>query len=306
MTTTHHDIRIAAPAQVVFDIIANVESWPLRFPPTIKAQRVDGDEQSETIRIWAMAEGRVRSWQSDRTLDREHLTVTFRQTVPASPLTSMIGRWTIVPAQDDVLVRFSHEFTVEGDDPATIARVVEAIDINTTSELGSLKDAAESSGGSDLAMDFADTIDLPVGDSGDAREFIERCDLWPERLDHVESLHLAQNDAGLQVMEMETRSTDGSMHTTVSGRVCDPGGTIAYKQTRTPEGLTAHCGEWSFSETPDGVRVTSRHMVLLDGDVLDRRGLSTEEARTMVRNALGTNSRATLNALSDHLQLTDK
>ena len=105
-------------------------------------------------------------------------------------------------------------------------------------------------------------------------------------------------------MSMDTAAPDGSVHTTVSTRVCFPGERIVYKQTTTPEALSAHIGEWSFRRTDLGVEVTSRHSVALSPEglrALAERGVVVADPRDAVRRSLGANSLATMVSAETYL-----
>lgn len=98
---------------------------------------------------------------------------------------------------------------------------------------------------------------------------------------------------------MDTRTADGSMHTTESVRVClRDEDRIVYKQTLTPALLRAHTGEWRITRAPEGgVDVTSRHSVIIRAEavanVLGEKA-TVADARSFVRQALSRNSGMTL------------
>lgn len=97
---------------------------------------------------------------------------------------------------------------------------------------------------------------------------------------------------------MDTRTADGSTHTTESVRVCFPHRRIAYKQTTLPALLQLHTGYWDFTEDSDGyTTATSQHTVILNPDNITSvlgEDAGIEQARLFIRGALGGNSRATL------------
>ncbi|GAB2862640.1 SRPBCC family protein [Actinocorallia aurea] len=297
-TQVAHRIDVAAPADAVYRIIANVSLWPLYFPPTVRAERVSGDDAQETVRIWAIAQGGLRSWESHRSLDAAALTVSFAQTRPQAPVAEMSGRWWISETGDGCAVTLDHTYRAIGDDPAAHDLIAAAVDANSLAELARLKHAAElGAGAQGLVFDFADTEEMTCSQE-EAYAFINEADLWPQRLPHVARLDLREDGDGLQYMEMDTRSPDGSVHTTVSYRVCEPSHRVVYKQTILPKALQAHNGEWLFATRQDGtVAVTARHQVMLDPvgiASLPMPPASLEAARDAVRQALGANSRATM------------
>ncbi len=87
------------------------------------------------------------------------------------------------------------------------------------------------------------------------------------------------------------------MHTTESVRVTFPHRKIVYKQIKVPPLMTLHTGEWLISENDAGVTVSSSHDVAINeaniAEILGA-GATVSDARSFIRDALGTNSMATL------------
>ncbi|MDQ0832544.1 aromatase [Streptomyces achromogenes] len=298
-TEVTHRIEVSAPASAVYRIVAEVGLWPLYFPPTVRAERTGGDETDERIRIWALANGELRTWESRRRLDPAGLRIEFEQIEPREPVAAMGGTWRVTERPDGgCTVELDHFYRAVDGDPVAHERISRAVDTNSRSELEHLRRAAERGDAErELLFDFADTETF-TGSIEEAYAFIYEASRWPERLPHVARLELREEETGLQFMEMDTRSPDGSLHTTASGRVCEPLRRITYKQTILPPVLHAHNGEWRFEEGPDGtVKVTSYHQVLLDPagiDALPDPPKTLADARQAVRHALGSNSRATM------------
>lgn len=306
LTKVTHRIDVVAPAQSVYAIVADVSRWPLYFPPTVRAERLGTDGAEETIRIWAMANDELRTWRSRRTLRPEQHRIEFEQIEPRHPVAAMGGAWTVEDTPDGCAVTLDHFYAAVDDDASSLQRMHRAVDTNSTAELAHLKQAAERGQDEyDLYVDFADSLTFS-GSVRDAYDFIYDAAKWPERLPHVLGLQLREDDDGLQVMRMDTRAKDGSVHTTVSGRVCTPDTSIVYKQTTLPPALKAHNGAWLFAPAPDGaVTVTARHRVILDPDgiaALPSPPASLADARTAVRDSLGANSRATLALARDFIE----
>ncbi|MFJ9454085.1 aromatase/cyclase [Kitasatospora sp. NPDC101447] len=294
---TDHRILVSAPAETLYRLVADVGGWPHLFTPTVHAERVDGDDRRERIRIWAFANGEVRTWTSLRELDPAARRVEFRQEVSQAPVASMTGSWAMNPAADGrTEVVLGHTFAAVGDGASDLDWIDRAVDRNSRSELDCLREIAERDPGLDeLLLSFDDTV-LVRGPRAEAYEFIRRCDLWPERLPHVARLELTEPEDGIQRMVMDTRAPDGTTHTTESVRVCLPD-RIVYKQTVLPPIMAAHTGAWTFEETAEGVAATSHHTVVLRAEAVPALlgpDTTLEQARTAVRAALGANSRTTL------------
>jgi aromatase len=290
-----HEIQVDAPAAEVYRLIAEVANWPRIFPPTIHVDQVERIGDEERIRIWATANGEAKQWTSRRRLDPAARRVEFRQEISAPPVAAMGGTWIVEPAGDGCRVRLRHDYRAIGDDPDKLAWIDQAVDRNSRAELAALKSNAELSGG-DLLLSFDDTVRIG-GAAKDVYDFLNDARLWPERLPHVARVDLTEETPGLQILGMDTRTKDGSTHTTRSVRVCFPHHRIVYKQIGLPALMSLHTGYWELAEDDDGVAATSQHTVVLNpaniATVLGP-GAGVPEAAAFVRNALSTNSRATL------------
>ena len=299
---TTHIITVNAPAATIYGLISDVTKWPYVFGPTVHVQTMQLDENNERLRLWAFANGEVRTWASRRTLDPDCLRIRFHQVITSPPVESMGGEWVIEPLADgSTRVVLLHDFTIINDDPDDRAFVTRAVDTNSNAELAALKRAAEMGDDFDLlVLTFSDTITVnaPVDKVYD---FLYRADLWPERLPHVARLELSETTPNVQSMEMDTRSADGSndnIHTTKSVRVCFPNEAIVYKQTGTPEIMAAHTGRWDFKERADGaVELSSTHTVVIRPEIIPKvlgpEG-TVQIAREKIQHALSTNSMTTM------------
>jgi aromatase len=298
---TVHDIEVDAPAGVVYGLIADPVQWPLLFPPNVYVDRLAHDGTHEHLRMWATANGQVKTWTSRRILDAGNRRIEFRQDAAAPPLSEMTGTWEVEPLGGDrCRLTLLHDFRVSGDDPEDIAWVERATDANSRAELDSL---ARIAGGwalmDQLVMTFEDTVRVEAPPER-VYAFLERADRWPVLLPHVARLDLTEDPAlpGVQLLAMDTLTADGSSHTTESVRVCFPEeGRIVYKQTRPPALMSAHTGVWTVTGDARGSTVTSRHGVVLRPDAVTRVLGPTADlaaARRYVRDALGRNSTVTM------------
>ncbi|MFJ6855961.1 aromatase/cyclase, partial [Streptomyces sp. NPDC091271] len=161
--TTHeveHEITIAAPAPDVYRLLAEVDNWPLIFPPTLHVDRVDGDGTQERIRIWATANGEPKNWTSRRELDPEGMRITFRQEITTPPVAAMGGTWIIEPlGAEESRVRLLHDYRAIDDDPHDLLWIDRAVDSNSRKELAALKENVEAAHTArELTFSFEDTV----------------------------------------------------------------------------------------------------------------------------------------------------
>jgi aromatase len=301
-----HEITISAPADAVYRLIAEVENWPRIFPPTVYVDHVERSENEERIRIWATANGSAKNWTSRRVLDPAALRIEFRQEVSAPPVAAMGGTWLIEPlAAGESRVRLLHDYRAVDDDPDDLKWIDEAVDRNSRSELAALKANVELAVASDdLLLSFADTVRIN-GSAKDVYDFINEAHLWKDRLPHVARVSLEEETPGLQILEMDTLTKDGSSHTTKSVRVTFPHQRIVYKQITVPALMTLHTGYWLFEEDEDGLSATSQHTVVINTANITKilgHDAGVPEAKAFVHNALSTNSRATLGYAKDYAE----
>ena len=291
--TTVHTHVVSAPVEVAYGLIADVERWPVIFEPTVHVRMLERSDGAERFRIWALVNGEVASWTSRRTLDPRAAVITFRQEHSRPPLTSMGGEWRFTPLPGNrTEIALTHTFSAEGDDD--VEWITRALDTNSERELAALGRMAEQRHPvQDLVMTFEDVV-RAEGDTARAYRFVDRADAWPTLLPHVARLDLDEPEPGVQHMEMDTLTSDGSTHTTRSVRLCFPEREIVYKQELPPRLLFGHSGAWEFGE--DGL-ITARHTVAIDpgavAGVLGE-GATVAQAREYLRSALGANSRTTL------------
>lgn len=302
---TEHRIDVAASAERVYALIEDVGGWPEIFPPTIHAECVERDGNQELIRLWATANGAVKTWTSRREHDPEKLSISFRQERSQHPVGGMGGQWLVEPVSESACrVRLLHDFFAASDDPADLDWISQAVDRNSLAELQALKTSAELAG-SDELMTFDDTVTVD-GSAEDVYDFLNEAQLWPQRLGHVSRVSLEEETPGLQILEMDTRTKDGAVHTTRSVRVCRPAAVIVYKQLLVPPLLTLHTGSWTIREhAGSGVSVTSRHTVRINRERITEllgEGADLRTARERVRQALSGNSLATLHAAKAHVE----
>ncbi|GAA4545556.1 aromatase/cyclase [Amycolatopsis samaneae] len=294
---TQHTIDIDAAPEVVYRIIADAPAWPQHFAPTIHVEQSRLDRGTERLRIWAAANAEVKSWTSIRHLDPAARRIRFRQEVSSPPVAGMGGEWHVRERPGGTRLVLDHDFDAVGDDPAGVAWITEATDTNSRTELANIRALAENwdaTGELVFAFDDAVLVRAPLEIVYD---FLYAAAEWPERLPHVAGLDLTEDVENIQRMAMETRTRDGSTHTTESIRICFPGERIVYKQLVPPSLMTAHTGEWLFERTANGVLATSRHTVTLNEDAIERvlgAGATVASAREFVRRAAGGNSRDTL------------
>ncbi|WP_229907592.1 aromatase/cyclase [Amycolatopsis oliviviridis] len=291
-----HTRVIAAPPDEVYRVAADVALWPVVFGPTVHVHHLEREERAERFQLWAVVAGEVATWISRRELDPVTRRIEFRQEHSRPPIAGMSGTWSFKPHRDGgTEAVLDHRFAVT--DTSARETILAAVDRNSTEELAALGRITELGHPVDeVVSTFSDTVVLD-GDIDDVYDFVYRSDLWPERLPHVARVELTEAGDGVQHMEMDTVTADGSAHTTRSIRICQPGESISYTQLLPPTMLLGHSGRWTFRRAGRGVEATATHTVAIDPAAARAQlgeNSTLAEARAYLRENLGANGRATL------------
>ncbi|MFE7778572.1 aromatase/cyclase [Streptomyces sp. NPDC057445] len=304
---TSYAVDVAAPAGVVYGLIADTTQWPLFVPPSVHVERLEFDGTSDRFRMWVTADGGVKSWISRRSLDPGRRTIDFRQEVPAAPATSMGGRWAVEElGRERSRLTLVHDFTAADDCPAATEWLTRATDSNSRAELAQLKETAELwTKLDDLRLTVEDSVRIH-GPAELVYDVLYGVEDWPGHLPHVDRLDVREDQPGIQVMSMESRTADGAVRTTGSVRVCFPhAGRIVFKQTATLPLVAAHTGEWSVVPDETGVTAVATHNVLLREEAVGALlgpGADIAQARRHVHEALSRTSTATLDLAKRHAE----
>lgn len=302
-----HQIDVDAPAATVYQIIAEAEEWPRIFPPVVYVRRIEHTGDSEKLRVWATGNGKPFGWTSVRKLDAAGKRVEFRQEVCTPPVAAMGGSWLIEPlSETSSRVRLVHEYRAVDDDPDGLAFIARAVERNSEAELTAIKASAEADPAQSAALrvSFEDTVWVD-GAVADVYDYLNEAQLWEKRLSHVDRVTLTEETPGLQILEMDTRTKDGSAHTTTSVRVCFPPNLIVYKQVGLPAPLTVHTGYWHLISEDGKVSATSHHTAVLNPahiPVLLGPDATAEQARNFIHDVLSTNSLATLGHAKEYAE----
>ncbi|MFE7778571.1 aromatase/cyclase [Streptomyces sp. NPDC057445] len=306
---TVHETEVAAPAGVVYGLIADAARWPLCFPADVYVERLRFDGVSERLRRWTTDGGAVTAVTLGRVLDASRRRVEFRQESPAAPLTATSGSWTVdALGTDRARLTLRQEFTAGGALTGDTGRAAEAVGRAESAHLTRLAESWDRL--DELVLSFQDSVRVEAPPQR-VYDFLEQAGRWPDRLPHVARLDLAEAGEGVQVMTTQTLTPDGAAYTTESVRVCFPGRyRIAHKQIRTPAALTsAHTGVWTVTGDASGSTVTSRHgVVLRPGAVTGVLGpdATPATARRHLREALGRESTATMEYAKRYAEAAQK
>ena len=295
---TSHRIEVAAPAGVVYGLIADAERWPLFFAPNVYVEPLDLEGPEQRLRMWARAQGRITSWITRRTLDPAARRITFRQEVTSAAVDSMLGVWNVEQRADgSSLLTLQRQFTAANGHLAP-DRIGDA---NIRAHLADLKSLAERWAVLDeLVVTVEDTVRVE-GPSELVYGFLYRAGAWPHTVPGVAGVSLAEDVPGIQMLHPQDGAGGGA-----AVRLCFPhGGLIVYKVTKAPELVSGQAGEWSVEPDPAGVTVRARHQVVLNEQDVARvlgQDAALADARRHVRERVGQHSAALLDLARQHAE----
>ncbi|MCX5199463.1 SRPBCC family protein [Streptomyces sp. NBC_00249] len=296
---------VSAPVDVVRRIVVDVEAWVQLHGPAVHAEILESGDHGELIRHWSVVDDHtVRTWDARREVTASG-DVRFTHEPANAPFATVSGGFDFEEQPNGkTLVRMHHAFTLLEDDESVAAQRVESMQLGSRAYLNTLHYAAENADELErLIISFEDPL-FVAGSVEDAYAYLYEADKWPDRIPHVLRLELEENTPNIQFFDMDTKSSDGSEHTTRSVRICLPNHKIVYKQTRPPKTMFAHTGHWLFTETPEGVVVSSRHTATIrpEGLHLLGEGMTVEGARKYLRRILSANSMGNLRLSKEYAE----
>lgn len=305
---------VAAPAGVVYGLLADAVRWPLLLPSTVHVERIDFDGVRERLRVWDMdpAGERVRSFHLRRVLRPQARTVDFEQEDTARPGALTTGTWTVeARGETESVLTLRQERTLEGLPGAATAHSRGQWQEEAAGQLAGLKEIAERWDRLDgLLLSFEDSAHVD-GPATLVYDFLYRIGDWPELVPHVDAVEVAEDVPGVQIAAVDTAAPDGRTVATRTARLvrlCFPAAArIVSKELVAPGLIAAHSGEWSLVPEEDGVRVVCAQQVMLREEAVEEvlgAGTDLVEARRYVRTWLGRAGSETLTLATWHAQST--
>ncbi|MGY1528578.1 SRPBCC family protein [Streptomyces sp. MN3] len=305
-------VCVAAPAHVVYGMLADAPRWPVLLPSYVHVERMDFDGAGETLLAWEFQDGRVRSSQLRRTLRPQAHRVDFEQDDPAWPGDTVSGSWSVEPDGAERSLVTLRQQTPHA--PAGTFAGPDGLDADAAERLARLREAAERWDRLDeLLLAFEERMRVE-GPAELVYDFLYRVEDWPELLPHVDDSSVREDRPGTQVVVLDTGAAgagptagpDDEAAGSQTVRLCFPhAGRIVFKETAPPAPLTAHSGEWSLMPDESGLTVVCEHRVLLAEESLEAAlgaGALPVDARRQVRERLGRESRQTLRLAKWHAE----
>ncbi|MFJ8648274.1 SRPBCC family protein [Streptomyces sp. NPDC093546] len=122
----------------------DLEAWPRLFSEyaSVEVLEREGDTVRFRLTMHPDENGAVWSWVSERTMDREALTVRARR-VETGPFAYMNIVWTYRPTEGGVVMRWVQDFAMKPTAPVSTAQMAERINRNSPVQMGLIKSTVE-------------------------------------------------------------------------------------------------------------------------------------------------------------------
>ncbi|MFE9427055.1 hypothetical protein ACFYNO_29275 [Kitasatospora sp. NPDC006697] len=287
--STAGTVPVAAPAGVVYGMLADTLRWPLFLASYVHVEQLDFDGVEEQLLVWEIEADRVRSQHARRTLDPQARAVSFEQRDADWPGDTATGRWSVEPqGPDRSLLTLRQERPWAGASPTTPG----LLEAEVRGRLARVREMAERWDRLDeLLFSFENRVHVR-GAAELVYDFLYRIGDWADLLPHVEWTTVTEDRPGVQFAAVGScAAPDGGSSASEAVRLCFPhAGRIVHKERTTPALIAAHSGEWSLLPDEDGVTVVSAHQVMLRASdmvpVLGE-GACPADAREYVREWLG-------------------
>ncbi|MFH0240984.1 SRPBCC family protein [Streptomyces sp. HK10] len=141
---TENEIVIAAPLDLVWDMTNDIENWPRLFSEYASVEILSRDGDTTTFRLTMHPDenGTVWSWVSERTADRDALTVRAHR-VETGPFQYMDIRWEYTQVPEGVRMRWTQDFAMKPDAPVDDTWMTRNINRNSRVQMALIRDRIE-------------------------------------------------------------------------------------------------------------------------------------------------------------------
>ncbi|MFD7324172.1 SRPBCC family protein [Streptomyces sp. NPDC059875] len=141
---TDNSITIDAPLDLVWDMTNDIENWPRLFSEYASLEVLSREGDSTTFRLTMHPDeaGKVWSWVSERTMDREKRTVLARR-VETGPFAHMNIRWEYEETPVGVHMRWVQDFAMKPDAPVDDDWMTDNINRNSRTQMALIRDRIE-------------------------------------------------------------------------------------------------------------------------------------------------------------------
>ncbi|WP_330334110.1 SRPBCC family protein [Streptomyces sp. NBC_00536] len=144
---TDNEITVKAPVDLVWEMTNDLPNWPRLFSEYASIEILDqaGDTTKFRLAMHPDENGVVWSWVSERTVDRDGLTVKARR-VETGPFAHMNIHWEYAPVPGGTRMRWVQDFAMKPEAPIDDAGMTDRINHNSRIQMELIRDKIEQHG----------------------------------------------------------------------------------------------------------------------------------------------------------------
>ena len=144
---TENSVIIFRNIDEVFDITNKIEIWPDLFTEYEKTEVIEKKDNYIKFRLttYANEEGKVKSWVSERKLDKKNYQVFAKRLEPLYPFSTMEIKWIYEPLPQNIGVNmvWIQEFEVDENSPFDVYNMESYLNKSSRTQMKAVKLAVE-------------------------------------------------------------------------------------------------------------------------------------------------------------------
>ena len=144
MPRIQHSITISENPRKVFEIINEIERWPILFNEYHGAKILTREDDGRyTKLIFQLTNGEGNSWRSSRLLDHKELVATAEREEPLYPFLYMHLKWTCEAAPEGTKMTWTQDFEIDPKVDTPLSAILDRMNAHTRENQQSIKEKIE-------------------------------------------------------------------------------------------------------------------------------------------------------------------
>uniref|UniRef100_A0AAU2VC28 SRPBCC family protein n=1 Tax=Streptomyces sp. NBC_00003 TaxID=2903608 RepID=A0AAU2VC28_9ACTN len=312
---SHSILCNATPARV-YETIRNSRAWPQLFDPCQSVAVIAEGDDFEDIRITALVNGEAMTWQSHRRFLPEVLGIETTVVEPMKLVAAMTTTWRAIAVNSQqTLLLLEHDYSLCDDiagqveqvtTPEEAAQFIEqAIDTNSITELGNIKDAVEQPTHADQRDHHARHSIVCSADADMVYGLIRDPKAWPQIFDACLDATCLEATDGMELVRIEAMQDGRRVGWNTERRYFDTVRRVEYRLPIPMPFLESMQGQWRVLPLGNGrcLLTVDRTWRMLSDVSGIREGIDTvAQAADFVRDFVHNNAEAEMLALRAYVE----